>query len=116
MKDEKKKKKSRKEVINSTDLTHNMRRAWHTIRKLSNDPITPNPPCLVNVNQVAHQLLINGQGTMPTQEGTPTMAHPFCEEEYKKGIVALMNNKAEGRDDVLVEQLKHLGYIHGYIQ
>ena len=29
--------------------------------------------------------------------------------EYKKGIVALKNNKATGRDDVLVEQLKHLG-------
>ena len=75
--------------------------------------------CLVNANQVAHQLLVNGQGTMPTkpkrptlphiQEGTPTMAHPFSEEEYKKGIAALKNNKAAGRYDVLVEQLKHLG-------
>ena len=37
------------------------------------------------------------------------MAHPFSEEEYKKGITALKNNKAAGRDDVLVEQLKHLG-------
>ena len=37
------------------------------------------------------------------------MAHPFSEEEYKKGIAALKNNKAAGRDDVLVEQLKHLG-------
>ena len=45
----------------------------------------------------------------PIQEGTPTMAHPFREEEYKKGIAVLKNNKAAGRDDVLVEQLKHLG-------
>ena len=45
----------------------------------------------------------------PIQEGTPTMAHPFSEEEYKKGIAALKNNKAAGRDDVLVDQLKHLG-------
>ena len=36
------------------------------------------------------------------------MAHPFSEEEYRKSIVALENNKAVGRDDVLVEQLKHL--------
>ena len=35
------------------------------------------------------------------------MAHPFNKEEYKKGIAALKNNKAAGRDDVLVEQLKH---------
>ena len=95
-----------------TDLTQNSRWTWRTIRKLSNDPTTPNHPCLVNANQVAHQLLINGQGTMPTklrrpilppiQEGTSTMVHPFSEEEYKKGIAALKNNKAAGRDDVLV--------------
>ena len=46
MKDEKK--KSWEEVITSTDLKHNSRRAEQTIRKLSNDPTTPNPPCLVN--------------------------------------------------------------------
>ena len=86
----------------STDLTHNSHKALQTItiRKLSNDPTTPNPPCLVNDNQVAHQLLINVQGTMPPkrpilppiQEGTPTMAHPLSEEEYKKGIAALKSN------------------------
>ena len=37
------------------------------------------------------------------------MAHPLSEEEYKKGIAALKNNKAAGRDDVLVEQLNNLG-------
>ena len=45
----------------------------------------------------------------PIQEGTPTIAYPFSEEEYKKGISTLRNKKAAGRDDVLVEQLKHLG-------
>ena len=39
------------------------------------------------------------------------MAHSFCEEEYKKGIAALKNNKTAGRDDVLVELLKHLGQM-----
>ena len=110
MKDEKK--KSWEEVITSTDHTHNSRRAWQTIRKLSNDHTTPNLPCIVNANKVAHQLLINGQGTMPTkpkrpivlhiQESTSTMAHPFSEEDYKKGIAALNNNNAAGRDDLLV--------------
>ena len=37
------------------------------------------------------------------------MAHPFSEKGYKKGIATLKNNNAAGRDDVLVEQLKHLG-------
>ena len=113
-----KKKSWEEEVITSTDLTQNSRRSWHTIRKLSNDHTTPNPTCLVNDNKVAHQLLINGQGTMPTkrkrpilppiQEGTPTMTHTFSEEEYRKGIAALKNNKAACSDDVLVEQLKHV--------
>ena len=101
------KKKGWKEVITSTDLTHNSRRAWHTIRKLPNDPTTPNHPCLGNANQVSHQLLINGQGTMPTKQKRPIL--PFIQDEqYRNGIAAL-KNKAAGRDDVVVEQLNHLG-------
>ena len=76
-----------------------------------------NPPCLVNSNQVAHHLLVNGQGTMPTkpkcpalptEEGKPSLVSAFSEEEYRKGIAALKNNKAAGIDDILVEQLKNL--------
>ena len=37
------------------------------------------------------------------------MAHPLSEEEYRKGITELKNNKAAGKHDVLVEQLKHPG-------
>ena len=36
------------------------------------------------------------------------MVYPFSNEEYRKGTAALKNNKAAGRDDLLVEQLKHL--------
>ena len=91
------------EVITSTDLTHNSRKAWQTIRKLSNDPTYTNPPCLVNANQVAHQLLVNDRGTMPTKpkrpvlptvEGIPSVVSAFSEEEYRKGIAALKYNKA----------------------
>ena len=73
---------------------------------------------LVNSNQVAQHLLVNGQGTMPTKpkcpalptvEGKPSLVSAFSEEEYRKGIAALKNNKAAGIDEILVEQLKNLG-------
>ena len=113
------KRKRWEEVITYTNMTHNSRKAWKTIRKLSNDLTTSNPPCLVSANQVAHQLLVNGRGTMPSKpkrpvlspatEGDYSMVYPFSEEEYRKGVAILKNNKASGRDDVLVEQLNKLG-------
>ena len=77
------------------------------------DPTSTSPSCLVNINQVAHQLLVNGRGTMPTKpkclvlltvDGIPSLVSAFSEEEYKKFIAALKYNKAAGIDDVLVEQ------------
>ena len=113
------KRKRWEEVITSTNMTHNSGTAWKMIRKPSNDPTTSNPPCLVSANQVAHQLLVNGRGTMsskpkrpvlpPATEGDYSMVYPFSEEEYRKGMAILKNNKASGRHDVLVEQLKNLG-------
>jgi len=112
-------KKRWEEMITSTDLTNNSQKAWQTIRKLSNDPTTTKPPCLVTANQVAHQLLVNGRGDLPTKPKRPkippmskndsSLVSPFTEEEYKKGIATLKNKKAAGIDDVLVEQLKNLG-------
>ena len=45
----------------------------------------------------------------PTVEGKPSLVSAFSEEEYRKGIAALKNNKVVGIDDILVEQLKNLG-------
>ena len=42
------------------------------------------------------------------EQGEQSLVHPFTEEEYRKGIATLKNNKTEGIDDVLVEQLEHL--------
>ena len=113
------KRKRWEEVITSTDITHNNRKAWKTIRKLSNDPTTSNPSCQVSANEVAHQLIVNDIGTMsfkpkrpvlpPATEGDYSIVYPFSEEEYRKGVAILKNNKASGRDDVQVEQLNNLG-------
>ena len=60
--------------------------------------------------QVAHQLLVNGQGTiLPTVEGIPSLVSAFSEEEYIKGITELKYNQLAGIDYVLVEQLNNLG-------
>ena len=115
----KEKRKIWEEVITSTNMIHNSRKAWKTINKLSNDPTSSNPSCLVTANQVAHQLLVNGRGTMPSKpkrpvlppatEGDTSKVYPFSEGEYNKGVPALKNHKADGRDDILVEQLNHFG-------
>ena len=38
-----------------------------------------------------------------------SLTDPFTMEELKKGVKALANNKAAGLDDILCEQIKHLG-------
>ena len=49
--------------------------------------------------------------------GDYSMVYPFSEEEYRKGVAILKNNKAAGRDDVLVEQLNNLGpKTHRWLQ
>ena len=64
------------------------------------------PPPLARVmgvgRQQQHQLLVNGRGTMPSKPKRPVLP-PTTE-----GVAALKNNDAAGRDDILVEQLKHL--------
>ena len=45
----------------------------------------------------------------PASEGDTSNVYPFSEGKYNNGVAALENNKAAGRDDILVEQLKHLG-------
>ena len=46
---------------------------------------------------------------LPTVEGKTSLVSAFSEEEYRKGIAALKNNKAAGIDDIPVEQQKNLG-------
>ena len=113
------KRKIWEEVITSTNMTQNSGNAWKTINKLSNNPTSSNPPCPVTANQVAHQLLVNGRGTMPSKpmqpvlppatEGDTSKVYPFSEGEYNKGVATLKNNKAANKDDILVDQLMHIG-------
>ena len=44
-----------------------------------------------------------------SKNGNTSLVSAFREEEYRKCIAALKNNKAAGIDDILGEQLKNLG-------
>ena len=108
------------EVITLTNMTHNSRKAWKIIKHLSNYLTSPIAPCLESTNQVAHQLFINSRGTMSNKPKRPvlsptaeeSMVYPFNEEQYRRAITTLKNNKAAGIDYVLVEQLNNLGPIN----
>ena len=67
------KKRRWEEVITSTNIKHNSRETWKTIRMSLNDPTISIPPCLVCANQVAHQLLVNGRDNMPSTSKRPVL-------------------------------------------
>ena len=46
---------------------------------------------------------------IPETEAGTSMLSPFSEDEYRKAVATLKDNKAVSRDDVLVEQVKNLG-------
>ena len=69
-----------KEMVTSTDLTGNSRKAWQTIRNISNDPTALKSHFLVTANKVAHQLLVSGCGEMPTKPKHPKLS-PICEAD-----------------------------------
>ena len=83
------------EVITPTNMTHNSRKAWKTIRKLSNDPTTSNPPCLVSANQVAHQLLVNAEA--PCHPSRSVLYYPQQQKEITQWY-ALSAKKSTGNE------------------
>ncbi|CAG9114277.1 unnamed protein product [Plutella xylostella] len=105
------------------DMTHNSKKAWASIRKLTTDPPPASQQGTINANQVAHQLLLNGkpprrirrtrkkpnqEQAAPESPGDP-LSKPITLNELMRGIKGLKVGKAAGVDDITVEQLKNLG-------
>ena len=100
-------------------MAKNSKKAWSLIRKISNDPSTPNQrQYTTTANQVAHQLLLNGKST--TKQPRPKvdrvkhsqtmgLTKPFSPEELNISINTLKTGKAIGLDNIFNEEIKHFG-------
>ena len=109
--------------MESTDLTQNSRKAWHNIRKISNDPTKPSSQYEVTANQLAHVLIKNGKTQLMkkqpkieipyskynTDEHKSLLSEEFTLHELDEAIKTLVNGKAAGIDDINTELLKQLG-------
>ena len=105
-------------LIESTDMTHNSKKAWSTIRKLCDDPCKPKQHYNTTANKVAHQLLQNGRvpnrqpkvrldrQRYPDDQG---FTRAFTAAELDIGIRVLKNGKAPGLDDIQTELIKQFG-------
>ena len=102
-------------LIESTDMTHNGKKAWSTIRKLCDDPCKPKQHCNTTANQVAHQLLLNGRvpNIQPKVRldrqrypDDPGFTRAFTTAELNIDIRVLKNGKAPGLDDIQTELIK----------
>ena len=111
------------DTIESTDMSRNSKKAWNRIRKLNNDCAIPKHQHYpVTANQVAHQLLVNGQTKEKKTPSVkfrkngklnmePNLTSPFTAQEFSNGIAALKNCKAIGLDGIFMEELKHFGLV-----
>ncbi|KAJ8404683.1 hypothetical protein AAFF_G00335460 [Aldrovandia affinis] len=108
-----------KNLLETTDMSKNSKKAWSLIRKISNDPSTPTrQQYTTTANQVAHQLLLNGKST--TKQPRPKvdrvkhsqtmgLTKPFSLEELNTSINTLKTGKAIGLDNIFTEEIKHFG-------
>ena len=106
-------------LIENTDMTHNSKKAWSLIKKLSNDPRKADQHVNVTPNQVAHQLLLNGK--VPNRQRQSKIKrcgqenHDFDDDfttiELQNSLKHLKNGKAAGLDEILTEEIKNFGPI-----
>ena len=111
------------DTIKSTDIFRNSKKTWNLIRKLNNDPAIPKHQHYpVTANQVAHQLLVNGQTKgkkaprvkfrkNKKQNMERNLTSPFTAQEFSNSIAALKDGKAIGLDGIFTEELKHFGQL-----
>ena len=106
------------DLIESTDMSKNSKKAWSTIRKLRGDPKAPPQQPKVTANQVANQLLLNGKSgkvkhkiklNRKKYSKDPGHTRPMTMGELDTGISSLKPGKAIGLDNISTEQIKNFG-------
>ena len=105
-------------------MTRSIRKTWKTIRILGKDQMKSQTRPLVTANQVAHQLLLNSRWNpdhrpkrvkLPkaadtcSLRGLSDFTRPFSMNDLCGAIKEMKSNKAAGLDNILREQIKHIG-------
>ena len=106
-------------TVKGMNMARNSPRAWNLIGKLNNDNTkSTQQHCNITASKIAHQLLLNGKTphsvkqlkpNLKTNDFNPHFTKPFSLQELKCCISTLKNGKATELDNILTEELKHLG-------
>ena len=106
-------------LVENTDMTHNNKKAWSLINKLSNDPRKADQHVNVTPNQVAHQLILNGK--VPNRQRQSKIkrcgqeTHDFDDGfaiiELHNSLKHLKTGEAAALDEILTEQIKNFGPV-----
>ena len=102
-------------VIENTDMTHNSKKAWSLIKKLSNDPRKADQ----HVNVTPNQLILNGK--VPDRQRQSKIKRcgqennnfddDFTIVELQNSLKHLKNGKAAELDEILTEEIKNFGPV-----
>ena len=102
-----------------TDMTLSSNTVWSFINNLSNDPRKADQHVNVTPNQVAHQLILNGEVPNRQRQNkikrcgqeNDDFADDFVTTEMQNSLKHLKNRKAAGLDEILSEEIKNFGPI-----
>ena len=111
------------EMICNTDMTHNSKKAWTTIKKLNTEKNNQSRVAAVTPNEVANQLLLNGKplnkerGYLKKMKSemdrvmrkNDEIFNPFTMEELQEAMKHLKPGKAPGLDGITTEIIQHFG-------
>ena len=113
-----------KQMICTTNLTHNSKKAWATIKKLNTETNPQTRVAAVTPNEVANQLILNGKTSHKKRgllkerklemrsilEGSNDHnVEPYNIEELEAAMKFLKPGKAAGLDDITTEIIQHFG-------